>query len=196
VFTVHDYQPRLPPNTVALTIDDGPDHQWTPQVLALLRKNQVKSTFSIVGVRAAKHPELVRQIVAEGHGVCNHSMTHPQPFVGLAPARIGAEIGGGLEAIYRACGVVPRVFRSPGGEWSPPVLEAAARGGMVPIDWDVDPRDWSRPGSAFITGRLLAARPGDILLCHDGGGNRAETVASLKAVLPVLKARRLQFVTL
>jgi len=66
----------------------------------------------------------------------------------------------------------------------------------VPLGWDVDPRDWSRPGTATVTSRLLAARPGDILLCHDGGGNRAQTIESLRTVLPALSRRGLQFVTL
>ena len=65
------------------------------------------------------------------------------------------------------------------------MFAAVARWGMTPIDWDVDPRDWARPGSWHITRKLLAARPGDILLCHDGGGDRSETVTALRAVLPV-----------
>jgi peptidoglycan/xylan/chitin deacetylase (PgdA/CDA1 family) len=67
---------------------------------------------------------------------------------------------------------------------------------LVPLGWDIDPRDWSRPGTGLVTSRLLAARPGDILLCHDGGGNRAQTIESLRTVLPTLKGRGLQFVTL
>jgi peptidoglycan-N-acetylglucosamine deacetylase len=67
---------------------------------------------------------------------------------------------------------------------------------MVPLGWDVDPRDWSRPGTALISSRLLAARPGDILLCHDGGGDRAQTIESLRMVLPTLKGHGLKFVTL
>jgi peptidoglycan/xylan/chitin deacetylase (PgdA/CDA1 family) len=67
---------------------------------------------------------------------------------------------------------------------------------MVPLGWDIDPRDWSRPGTALVTRRLLAAQPGDILLCHDGGGNRAETIESLRTVLPTLRDRGLQFITL
>jgi peptidoglycan/xylan/chitin deacetylase (PgdA/CDA1 family) len=76
------------------------------------------------------------------------------------------------------------------------VLAAAASLRLVPLGWDVDPRDWSRPGSDTVTNRLLAARPGDILLCHDGGGDRAQTLESLRTVLPMLNRRGLQFVTL
>jgi peptidoglycan-N-acetylglucosamine deacetylase len=196
VFSVHDYLPSAPANAVALTIDDGPDLPWTPQVLAVLAEHHVKATFSLVGIHVARHPGLVRQIAAGGHGVCNHSMTHPEPFASLPQASIDAEIAGGLRAIHAATGQVAKVFRSPGGDWSPGVFTAVARWGMTPIDWDVDPRDWARPGSWYITHKLLAARPGDILLCHDGGGNRSQTVTALRTTLPVLLQRGLQFVTL
>jgi peptidoglycan/xylan/chitin deacetylase (PgdA/CDA1 family) len=187
--------PTAPPSAVALTIDDGPDLAWTPQVLAVLAEHHVRATFSLVGIHVRDQPGLARQIVAAGHGVCNHSMTHPEPFASRPQATIDAEIKGGLQAIHVATGRVARVFRSPGGDWSPGVFATVARWGMTPIDWDVDPRDWARPGSGQITRKLLAARPGDILLCHDGGGDRSETVTSLRIVLPALLARGLRFVT-
>jgi peptidoglycan-N-acetylglucosamine deacetylase len=196
VFYVHDYLPHAPANAVALTIDDGPDLPWTPQVLAVLAEYHVKATFSLVGIHVTREPGLVRQIVAAGHGVCNHSMTHPEPFASLPQPTIDAEIAGGLQAIHAVTGQVARLFRSPGGDWSPGVFATIARWGMTPIDWDVDPRDWSRPGSWHITQKLLAARPGDILLCHDGGGDRSETVAALRTVIPALLARGLQFTAL
>lgn len=196
IYYVDDYDPALPKDAVALTIDDGPDEPWTPEVLALLGRYKVKATFSLIGREVARRPDLVQAIVAGGHSVCNHSMTHPQLFATLTPAEIDQQIVGCMEAIYDVLGVVPGAFRSPGGDWSPVVYDYVARYGMVPIDWSVDPKDFARPGSAFITRKLLAARPGQILLCHDGGGNRSETVASLKVVLPALKARGLQFVTL
>ena len=196
VFALHDYLPAAPANAVALTIDDGPDRPWTLKVLAILAEHNVKATFSLVGVHVYHEPDLVRQIVAAGHGVCNHSMTHPQPFASLPQAHIDAEIAGGLQAIHAVTGRVATLFRSPGGEWSPGVFATAARWGMTPIDWNVDPRDWARPGTTHITAKMLAAKPGDILLCHDGGGDRSETVTALRTVLPALLARGLQFVTL
>lgn len=111
-------------------------------------------------------------------------MTHPQPFNNLSPSRLQNEIVGGLEAIYDATGHVTSTFRSPGGDWSPAIYTLLGELGMTPIDWDVDPRDYARPGVATITAKLLAARPGDILLCHDGGGNRSETVTALRTVHP------------
>ncbi len=88
------------------------------------------------------------------------------------------------------------MFRCPGGEWTPDVLAAVADAGLVPLGWNVDPRDWSRPGTVAITHRLLLSSVGDILLCHDGGGDRSQTVAALRTVLPQLQKRRTTFAAL
>ncbi|WP_007514884.1 MULTISPECIES: polysaccharide deacetylase family protein [Pseudofrankia] len=204
VYTVHQILPQAPANAVALTLDDGPDPSWTPRVLALLRKYDVRATFCLVGRQARAHPDLVRQIVADGHAICNHTMTHPQPFAHRSAAAIEQEIDQAQSAITAAAGTAPRLFRSPGGDWSPAVLEAAAKRGLTPIGWDVDPRDWSRPGTQKIVDNLLAAKPGDIMLCHDGDGDRSsdtgtdrsETVQALEVALPQLKSKGYTFVTL
>ncbi len=196
VYKVHDLLPDAPANAVALTIDDGPDPRWTPQVLDLLSRYHVQVTFSLVGIEAHTQRNLVRRIVAEGHAICNHTMTHPQPFAHRPPEQIDKEIAQAQSVIVDAAGTVPRLFRSPGGNWSPTVLATAAHYGMTPIDWDIDPRDWARPDPPTITRRLLAARPGDILLCHDGGGNRAQTVEALRTVLPTLTGKGYTFLTL
>ena len=196
VFVVHELLPQAPPDAVALTIDDGPHPEWTPRVLDLLAREHVRATFSVVGVRARAFPTLVRRIVEEGHGVCNHTLTHPEPFPRRRAEEIERQVAEAQAAIADAGGVSPHLFRSPGGGWSPVVFDTAARHGLVPIDWDVDPRDWARPGAVVITRRLLRAKPGDILLCHDGGGNRAQTYTALTRVLPELKSRGLTFVAL
>jgi peptidoglycan/xylan/chitin deacetylase (PgdA/CDA1 family) len=196
VFTLSDFAVKPPARAIALTIDDGPSPRWTPMVLDLLGQHQVHATFCLVGQEVRRHPELVQRIVAAGHAVCNHTLSHPLHFGKMPTSRVEREITQTTQAIMDAAGVTPRVFRSPGGDWSPTVLSAVAQHGMVPIDWSVDPRDWSRPGVAAITQRMLAARAGEIVLCHDGGGNRAETVAALRTVIPALRSRGLQFVTL
>jgi peptidoglycan/xylan/chitin deacetylase (PgdA/CDA1 family) len=193
---VRDLLPAAPRDAVALTIDDGPDPLWTPPVLDLLHRTGIRATFSLIGVHAHAYPALVKRIIAEGHGVTNHSMTHPQPFSRRPAAAIRQQIIDAQSAIADAGGVAPRLFRAPGGDWSAPVLAAVRGLQLVPLGWDIDSRDWSRPGTGLITARLLAARPGDILLCHDGGGNRAETLESLHTVLPRLKGRGLHFITL
>jgi peptidoglycan/xylan/chitin deacetylase (PgdA/CDA1 family) len=196
VYKVRDLVPHAPANAVALTLDDGPHPYWTPQVLNLLRRYKVRATFSLIGVEAHAHRSLVRRIVAEGHTICNHTMTHPQPFTRRSAREIDQEISRAQSVIVDAAASTPRLFRAPGGDWSRPVLAAAAHHGMVPIDWDVDPKDWTRPGAGTIASRLLAARPGDILLCHDGGGDRSQTVRALRTVLPRLKGRGYTFITL
>ncbi len=193
---VRDVLLTAPRDAVALTIDDGPHPLWTPQMLDLLQRNGIRATFSLIGAQAHAYPSLVKRIVAEGHGVTNHSMTHPQPFSSGGPGAIRQQIADAQSAITDAGGVAPALFRSPGGDWSAAVISTVQNLQMVPLGWDIDPRDWSRPGTALVTRRLLAAQPGDILLCHDGGGNRAETIESLRTVLPTLRDRGLQFITL
>lgn len=193
---VRDLLNTAPPGAIALTIDDGPHPLWTPQVLDLLRQHGIPATFSLIGMQARASPGLVKRILAEGHSVANHSMTHPQPFGCLAPAALHRQIADAQSAITEAGGVAPALFRAPGGDWSAAVLSTVVGLQLRPLGWDVDPRDWSRPGTALITHRLLAAQPGDILLCHDGGGDRTQTLESLRTVLPALKARGLRFVRL
>jgi peptidoglycan/xylan/chitin deacetylase (PgdA/CDA1 family) len=196
VFTVHDVLPDAPADAIALTLDDGPNPVYTPQVLALLRKYDIQATFNVVGSEAHAHKDLIRQIADDGHTVANHTMTHPQPLSKRTTAQIEREIADCQSVVVDAGAPTPKYFRSPGGDWSPAILAAAAKYGMIPIDWDVDPRDWSRPGVPRITEKLMAARPGDILLCHDGGGDRSQTLDALKTVLPALKAKGFTFVLL
>jgi peptidoglycan/xylan/chitin deacetylase (PgdA/CDA1 family) len=183
-------------NGVALTIDDGPHPTWTPRVLDLLAAHGVRATFSVIGEQALAYPRLVRRVVAAGHGICNHSMTHPLPFGARSTAAIRREIAGAQAAISDAAGAAPELFRAPGGGWTAGVLDIADGLGLSPVGWSVDPRDWSLPGTASIQRTLLTAGAGDIVLCHDGGGNRAQTVAALDAVLPKLSAEGLRFVVL
>ncbi|MCK9897521.1 polysaccharide deacetylase family protein [Frankia sp. AgB32] len=193
---VRDLLPDAPAGAVALTLDDGPHPTWTPRMLDVLRTHQVLATFCLVGDQARAHPALVRAILGAGHSVCNHTMTHPQPFSRRPRAQMRAEISRAQEAIVAAGGRSPRLFRAPGGDWSPDVLATADELGLIPLGWDVDPRDWSRPGEEAIVRALSVARAGDILLSHDGGGDRSQTVAALDRVLPALRARGCVFVAL
>lgn len=187
---------RAGPTQVALTLDDGPSLTWTSKFLDLLRAQQVRATFSLVGENVDRLPHLAQRIVDDGHHVINHSYTHPEPFTRLPPASIDAQIDHTQAAIAAATGVTPGMFRAPGGGWDRKVMTAVASRGLLPLGWSVDPRDWARPGTNTIMRRLERAHPGDILLCHDGGGNRSQTLAALTRLLPQLKARGLQFITL
>jgi len=173
---------------IALTIDDGPDPQWTVQILALLARHQIPATFCMIGRHAAAYPHLVAAVVAGGHRVANHSFTHPIPISRLPPAQVRDEVNRATDAITVAAGGTrPVLFRSPGGIWSPAVLAACAAAGLRPLDWSVDPRDWSRPGVPHIVDVILTkTRPGAIILDHDGGGNRQQTLDALTIALPRL----------
>jgi peptidoglycan-N-acetylglucosamine deacetylase len=196
IHTVHDLYPAAPPNAIALTIDDGPQPEWTPKMLDLLAEYGVKATFSLIGIQVKQFPKLAERIVLAGHQLCNHTMHHPLDIGSYSKRRVDDEITEAFVRIGEATGIAPKFFRSPGGAWSQAIFHSAARHGMVPIDWDVDPRDWSLPGTAHIKKTMLKAKGGDILLCHDGGGDRSETIKALRTVIPELKRRGLAFVPL
>jgi peptidoglycan/xylan/chitin deacetylase (PgdA/CDA1 family) len=180
---------------IALTIDDGPSPVYTPQILRLLEKYGVTATFSMVGIEVDAYPGVAREVAAAGHIIANHTWTHPDLAV-LPPVLIVDQMNRAAGAIHKATGTVPALFRAPYGAWSPAVLRQCARTGMTPLDWSVDPRDWSRPGVASIVGNIMRnTRPGSIILEHDGGGDRSETVAALKIVLPRLLAAGYHFHT-
>jgi peptidoglycan/xylan/chitin deacetylase (PgdA/CDA1 family) len=183
-------------NVIALTIDDGPHPDWTPQVLDLLAENEVRATFSLVGEQAQAYPKLARRIARAGHRLCNHTMTHPQPFGARPTAAIRREVVDAQSAISDAAGKEPELFRSPGGDWTEAVLDVAQELELTPVGWSIDPRDWALPGATAIEATLLSAVAGDILLTHDGGGNREQTVVALQAVLPQLREAGLRFVAL
>jgi peptidoglycan/xylan/chitin deacetylase (PgdA/CDA1 family) len=195
-YAVHDLLPDAPHRAIALTIDDGPDPEWTPKVLRLLDKYRVQATFCVVGVHVAAYPGLVRDVHRAGHAIVNHTWSHPLPFASLTEKQIVAQISRNQRAIEAAAGVTPQLFRAPGGEWSPFVYRAIAAYGLRPLDWDIDPADWATPGTRKIIRRMQRAKPDDIVLCHDGGGDRHETVQALRTVIPSWKRRNLDLVTL
>ncbi|MFI9328480.1 polysaccharide deacetylase family protein [Kitasatospora sp. NPDC052868] len=171
---------------VALTIDDGPDPKHTPIVLALLQQYGIRATFFLIGENAAEHPALVREIADRGHHIANHTWTHPD-LRELSEGKVRDELERTSDLLHRATGRAPTWFRAPGGDWGSTSLKVAASLGMRPMAWSVDPRDWARPGTTVITDRVLKdVRPGAIVLNHDGGGDRSQTVAALKTYLPVL----------
>jgi peptidoglycan-N-acetylglucosamine deacetylase len=184
-----------PARAIALTIDDGPSPVYTPQVLRLLQQYRVTATFSMIGTQVAANPQLARDVADAGHVIANHTWTHAN-LPGLAAQDIYAQMTRASDAIHAATGVQPGLFRAPYGAWSPTVIEQCERMRMVPVDWSVDPRDWARPGVASIVSNIMAnTRPGSIILEHDGGGNRSQTVAALRIVLPRLLAAGFRFQT-
>ncbi|MFD7781948.1 polysaccharide deacetylase family protein [Streptomyces nojiriensis] len=173
---------------VAITIDDGPDPRWTPQVLETLRKNHVKATFCMIGTKAQKYPELVRAVAADGHQLCDHSVDHDVTMDHKPVAYQRQQILEGKAMIEKAVPGVPvTYYRAPGGAFTPDSRAIAAASGMRPLGWSVDPQDWSRPGLKAILSTVEGKLPQQpTVLFHDGGGDRSETVAALKEYLPWL----------
>ncbi|MFD9593496.1 polysaccharide deacetylase family protein [Kitasatospora sp. NPDC059973] len=181
--------------TVALTFDDGPGPA-TGEVLDLLARYGVKATFCQIGQQAAAQPAMVKRIRAAGHRLCDHTVSHPLPFAPLAHDTAASQISGGRDMIVRAGGPGTEVawFRAPGGGFTADNQHIAAAEGLRPLGWSVDPRDWSRPGVASIVSTVQGQlRPGGVILMHDGGGDRSQTVAALKQLLPWLIAQGYRF---
>jgi peptidoglycan/xylan/chitin deacetylase (PgdA/CDA1 family) len=180
---------------IALTIDDGPSPVYTPQILRLLDKYHVTAIFSMIGLEVDAHRGMAREVAAAGHMIANHTWSHVDLAV-LPPVAIADQINRATGAIHTVTGQVPTLFRAPYGAWSPAILQHCAQARMAPLAWSVDPRDWSRPGVASIVGNIMRnTRTGSIILEHDGGGNRAQTVAALTIVLPRLLAAGYHFAT-
>jgi peptidoglycan-N-acetylglucosamine deacetylase len=181
--------------SIALTIDDGPDPVYTPQILRLLHQYHVTATFSMIGVHVAAYPHLARSVHEAGHLIANHTWTHAD-LAGLPAPRVHSELARASDAIHAATGVHPGLFRAPYGAWTAAVIRRCEQMKMVPMDWSVDPRDWAKPGVRRIVRRIMAqTRPGSIILEHDGGGNRSQTVAALRIVLPRLLDEGYHFAT-
>jgi peptidoglycan/xylan/chitin deacetylase (PgdA/CDA1 family) len=183
------------PKVVYLTFDDGPSVRYTPQVLALLHRYHARAVFCQVGTAVREHPEITRQIVAAGHALCDHTLSHDERLRHGSAATIHHEIDGGLAALHAASPGTPvRFFRAPGGNWSPALRAAAGRHGMASLTWTVDPRDWSKPGVAHILSVVRSEhRNRAVVLLHDGGGAREQTVAALGVLLPELAALGYRF---
>ena len=183
---------------VALTFDDGPDPNYTPKMLALLKKNDVKATFCLVGVQVQQFPQLVRDIVADGHTLCNHTWKHDTKLGTKGDDAIRADLQRTQEAIQAAApGAEVKYFRHPGGMWTPRAVKIAKELGMVSLGWDVDPMDWNtaKHGTgAQMRDHILqvlrsGVKPGSIVLSHDAGGDRTGTLAAYEIALPELVAK-------
>ncbi|MEU9443559.1 polysaccharide deacetylase family protein [Streptomyces sp. NPDC048304] len=182
-------------HAVNITIDDGPDPVWTPQVLQVLRENGVKATFCMIGPQAAAHPELVRQVVAAGHRLCDHTVSHDTTMDKKPEAYQSQEILRAERQITQASGGVrPMYYRAPGGAFTPYSRHLAASHGMRPLGWNVDSKDFERPGTTAIVSTVEGELAnGPTILFHDAGGDRSQTVAALRTLLPWLKQQGYAF---
>jgi peptidoglycan/xylan/chitin deacetylase (PgdA/CDA1 family) len=172
---------------IALTFDDGPSG-YTENVLRILEHKHAKGTFFEIGDQVGGHAEVMRRIVAAGHELANHSMHHT-----AGPSR--DDIAATNRVIEKASGFKPCLFRPPGGYLPGSTAAGAHSLGMTSVIWDIDTRDWTGPGSGAIYSRAVAAQRGSIVLMHDGGGDRSQTVAALPRIISTLRSRGYRLVT-
>jgi peptidoglycan/xylan/chitin deacetylase (PgdA/CDA1 family) len=184
-----EYTTGATDRSVALTFDDGPSPVWTPKILALLAKYNAHATFCEIGPNAKASPSMVQAVRAAGDQLCDHSVSHNEAMSKWSQAKQTYEIDGAKQMIMTAGGPGTAVswFRAPGGDFSPLNRHISASDGLRPLGWTVDSEDWKRPGVPTILSNInKELRPGVIILMHDGGGDRSQTLAALQQLLPKL----------
>lgn len=184
------------PHRVALTFDDGPDEHWTPAILDTLRSRHVQASFFVIGEQVQANLALTRRIVAEGHTLGNHTFSHPD-LSRVSPFTTQLELDATARLLEAVVGSRTALFRPPYfGDAEPTTVaelapvEEATKLGYLTAGVHVDSDDWRRPGTDAIIARTLRARArGHVILLHDGGGDRAQTVASIGPLIDSLRAR-------
>ena len=185
------------PHAVSLTFDDGPDPTWTPLILDVLKREGVKATFFIVGSRAELYPSLVQRIVAEGHELGNHTYTH-STLPGSSEQQLRIELNATQRLIETLTGRSTLLFRPPYNAEAHPtrldeltMLNSAQKLGYMVVLEDIDSMDWAREGVNSIVSRIRRGRQagGNVVLLHDAGGNRAQTLEALPAIIDYFQTR-------
>jgi peptidoglycan/xylan/chitin deacetylase (PgdA/CDA1 family) len=180
---------------VALTFDDGPS-MYTPQVLNILQENSVHATFFCVGEWVQYYPQYVQQEYSAGNVVANHTWDHPD-LTTLSSVDVQSQISRTSALIQQTIGVQPTLFRPPYGAINDSVKGQVAQMNLTPVLWSIDTEDWTRPGSNAIVNAVLSqVGNGDVILMHDGGGDRSQTVAALPRIIQGLQSRGLKLVTM
>lgn len=181
---------------VALTFDDGPWPSSTGAVLDVLKEEQVKATFFVIGRQIGKRPWLLRRMEREGHVIGNHTWSH-KPLSKLSKPMARSQILKTQTAIRKATGGDAAVLRPPGGQTDRGVYAECKRQGLEVVMWTIDPQDWrGKNRYAIRKGVVDKVKPGSIVLLHDGGGDRRETVKALRPIIQALKKKGYVFVTL
>lgn len=186
---------------VALTFDDGPNEPYTSRVLDILKREDVKATFFLVGENIRRYPTTASRIAREGHAVGNHSDRHTIPFALQSVPEVQAQVSMAEETIWAATGQFTRLFRPPQGLRSPWMMHVLQRDSLITVTWDDAPGDWDPlPTATLIERTVLNAHPGSIILLHDGmnlthGADQSATVRGLGSIIHQLRARGFRFVT-
>ncbi|MTJ16173.1 MULTISPECIES: polysaccharide deacetylase family protein [unclassified Dolichospermum] len=193
--TIYKVEPSNKEKVIALTIDDGPWPKTTAEMLDILKRNNVKATFFWVGSALQENPEIAKRVVAEGHAIGNHTWHHWYRKMDEATAK--SEIEKTNDLIYKTTGVKTSFFRPPGGYLNNGLAAYAKSQKNSVVMWsvtsaDTDPR---AKYQVFVKNVIRDAKPGSIVLMHDGGGNRERTVKALPAIVSGLKQQGYRFVT-
>ena len=193
--------PREPGRRVALTFDDGPDPRWTPRIAAELRRLRVPATFFVLGSQVIRHPDVVDDLAEDGFELGNHTFSHPE-IASLADWELSLQLGLTENAVAGATGIRPRLFRPPYSATPDAVattqvdaLRDTAERGYAVVLSDIDTRDWARPGVEAIVRAAIPRSGGGLILMHDGGGDRTQTLAAVRRLVPELRRRGYSFVT-
>jgi peptidoglycan/xylan/chitin deacetylase (PgdA/CDA1 family) len=183
---------------VALTFDDGPSPDQTANILSTLEQYRAPATFFVVGASARDRPGLIQREVADGFTIAIHTWDHPY-MTGLAPAQRAWELASTVQAIHNAVGATYCLpyWRPPFGDYNGEILAQTQALGLATVTWSVDPADYNAPGVQTIVDRVLSnARPGSIVLLHDGYFFRGQTAQALPAIITGLRARGFTLATL
>lgn len=188
---------------LALTFDDGPWPNQTAEILDILKENGAHATFFQIGNQVAENAEVEKRIVAEGNQVASHTWDHAAGsgqgvnMTYMSADEQRAEMEKGFKAIEDTLGTsIEHVMRAPGGNYYGSLIDNLKDIVDVEVGWDVDTEDWRRPGAAAIEQAILSAKPGDVVLMHDGGGDRSQTIEGLRNALPKLVQEGYKFVTI
>jgi peptidoglycan-N-acetylglucosamine deacetylase len=179
---------------IALTFDDGPWPVSTVQILHILKKEKIRATFFVLGQPLQNYPQIAQQVVAQGHAIGNHTWHHW--YHKLDPATSAREIEATAALIYKTTGIKTHLFRPPGGLLNNGVADYAKKKKYFVALWSSDSNDYNRPSVATLVNNVVKnARSGGMVLMHDGGGDRSNTVKALPLIIAQLRNRGYKFVT-
>lgn len=187
---------------IALTFDDGPWDKQTDEILDILEQNDAKATFFTVGQCISGHEKELQRAASMGCEIGTHTWDHAEgsgedvSLIKMSTDERKQEVQKGLEAIKNATGQeASTIFRCPGGNFDTSVATDLEGIVTAEIGWNVDTTDWKKPGADVIAQRIQSAGPGNIILMHDGGGDRSQTIEGLRQALPKLKEQGYSFIT-
>ncbi|MDC6387641.1 polysaccharide deacetylase family protein [Maribacter sp. PR1] len=180
-------------NEVAITFDDGPNSQYTPMALELLKKYDARATFFCIGKHIEKHPELFKQIIREGHTVGNHTFSHDNTFGFYGTSKVAHELSKSIDLVEKLVGLKMRLYRPAFGVTNPSIAEAVNKLGLISIGWNVRSLDTTPRNEKMVLKRITTrTNRGDIILLHD---TSAKSIAVLERLLLFLKEKNLKSVT-